>query len=144
MVNVMLKPCHIQVNKDYVFILLENCFFTVEIDHERYEFVPKKETRVIVNRESGKIENTNAILAFEKENKLVYIAMSELILMPEFLIEIYYIAKPYYKDVSNDTIANETEMVIMEMEQVNVKRLIDYALDEKDEGRFYELVQLLK
>ncbi|MDY0405069.1 IDEAL domain-containing protein [Virgibacillus sp. 179-BFC.A HS] len=34
--------------------------------------------------------------------------------------------------------------MIHELEIMNIKRLIDRALDEKDEKRFHRLVQLLK
>jgi len=144
MVNVMLKPCQVQVNRDNIFILLKDSYFTMEIDKNIYEFVDQKERKVIVNRETGKIENTDSMMAFKKEDNIVYIALSELTLMPEFLIEIYYIAKPYYKNKQKRTLANETDLIISELEQQNVKRLIDRALDEKNKKEFHELIKLLK
>lgn len=144
MVNVILKPCQVQVNRDYVFIFLKSRCFTVEINNKIYEFIPKKETRVIVNRKTGKIVNSDALLAFERDNCLVYKAISELTFMPEFLIEIYYIAKPYYKENQTKGLAYETDIIIKELERMNVKRLIDQALDDKDEKRFYKLLKYLK
>lgn len=144
MVNVMLKPCQVQVNRDNIFILLKDSYFTMEIDKNIYEFVDQKERKVIVNRETGKIENTDSMMAFKKEDNIVYIALSELTLMPEFLIEIYYIAKPYYKNKQKRTLANETDFIISELEQQNIKRLIDRALDEKNKKEFHELIKFLK
>lgn len=144
MVNVMLKPCQVQVNRDNIFILLKDSYFTMEIDKNIYEFVDQKERKVIVNRETGKIENTDSMMAFKKEDNIVYIALSELTLMPEFLIEIYYIAKPYYKNKQKRTLANETDLIISELEQQNIKRLIDRALDEKNKKEFHELIKFLK
>jgi len=140
----MLNPCQVQVNQDNIFILLKDSCFTMEIDQHIYEFVAQKESKVIVNRETGKIENTDSTMAFKKDDDLVYIAMSELTLMPEFLIEIYYVAKPYYKDKQKSSLATETDRIISQLEQQNIKRLIDRALDEKNEKEFYELIKYLK
>jgi len=144
MVNVMLKPCQVQVKEGNVYILLKDRCFTVEINNKVYEFVPTREKEVVVSRRTGKIENKEAVLAFKKEDNIVYITMSELILMPEFLIEIHYIAKPYYEEEKTDPLIKETDAIINELEQMNVKRLIDKALDEGDKESFNQLIKFLK
>jgi len=142
MINVMLNPCQVHVREDYIYIVLKNCSFTLEFNHKVYEFVPTRDNVVIVNRKTGKIENSEAVLAFRKDGSIFYFTMAELTLMPEFLIEIHFIAEPYYeKDLQADT--EEEDTVITELEQQNVKRLIDQALDEKDEQKFFHLLKYL-
>src|SRR5699024_11636653 len=62
-----------------------------------------------------------------------YMSMSELISLPDFLYHIHAITEPYFVDHPEIKKAHEHHSVIDELEQINIKRLIARALDERDE-----------
>jgi len=141
----ILTPYHIKVNEEYIYLKLEHQFFSIYINNEEYQFVPKESKEIIVNRQTKKIVNTDATFAFQREEEVVYIPMSKLIYHPHFLNQVFQISKPYYHKEENTTDVDkaEVDLIILELEQQNKKRLIDKALDNRDEALFYKLIQML-
>ncbi|MGM8212535.1 IDEAL domain-containing protein, partial [Virgibacillus sp. W0430] len=90
------------------------------------------------------VANIEAKFAFQKGKDIIYITMKKLISLPDFLIQLHTIVKPYYADEEGkNNSKREDACIITELERHNVKRLIDTALDERDEKSFYKLVKLL-
>nr|WP_155669053.1 IDEAL domain-containing protein [Ornithinibacillus caprae] len=141
----MLKPYYIKSNENYVRIILAYQYFAVVINKKVYQFIPVEAKEIRINRRTRKVENIGARFAFQKGKDIVYMTMSELLSLPDFLFQLHTIAKPYYENVEeekNQSI-NESAIIIDELEHLNVKRLIDRALDERNEEAFYNLVKLL-
>lgn len=143
----ILRPYHIKVNEEYIHLQLEHQFFSIYINGEEYQFAPMESKEIRVNRKTKKIDNTDATFAFQNQDEVVYMSMSKLIYHPQFLNQVYHIAKPfYYKDhTETETNVDDSEitLIIAELEQMNKKRLIDQALDNRDEELFYKLTQTL-
>ncbi|HEX6594284.1 MAG TPA: IDEAL domain-containing protein [Bacillota bacterium] len=140
-----LKPYYVKADADYVHVALAYQYFTVMIQQKVYQFVPIEASAVILNRKSKKIENTDDKFAFQKGKDIVYMSMSELISLPDFLLHVYAIAEPYFiKQVKKEIKKHhKPHTIIDELERLNVKRLIDKALDERDAETFYKLVTFL-
>ncbi|UJL48284.1 IDEAL domain-containing protein [Virgibacillus sp. NKC19-16] len=136
------KPYHIKADSAKLYVIVSPPYFTVYINKEEYQFVPMKAREIIVNRRTKMIENLEAEFAFQKGENIIYIAMSELILMPDFVILLDSIAAPFYIGTT-EQINVENEIIIDELERLNKIRLIDKALDERDEDAFYTLLKLL-
>lgn len=141
----MLKPYYIKSTDDYVRIILAYQYFAVVINKKVYQFIPVEAKEIRVNRRTRKVENVGARFAFQKGKDIVYMTMSELLSLPDFLFQLHTIAKPYYDPLEEDSKVNENENAIIldELEQMNIKRLIDKALDDRDEEAFHSLVKLL-
>ncbi|HLR52110.1 MAG TPA: IDEAL domain-containing protein [Candidatus Avamphibacillus sp.] len=141
----ILTPYHIKVSEEYIHLKLEHQFFSIYINDEEYQFVPNESKEIIVNRKTGEIFNTDATFAFQKVEEVVYIPMSKLIYHPHFLNQVFQIAKPYYQkeEKTRDVDKAEIDLIILELEQQNKRRLIDKALDNRDEELFYKLIQML-
>src|SRR5699024_4111052 len=142
----MLKPYYVKVDREYLRLILGYQYFTVFMNDAEYEFIPTESKEIKINRRTRKIENIEDKFAFQKGTDVIYITMNELIYLPDFMIHLYDIAKPYYtRDIDakqqeeNDT----NEAIIDELERLNVKRMIDKALDERDEESFYTLLKML-
>src|SRR5699024_2348603 len=136
------KPYYIKSDTDYVRLILCYRYITIFINGEEYQFIPIKTKEIKINRKTRKNENIEDQFAFQKGNDVIYITMNELIYLPDFLIHVYDIAKPYYTDIQEQN--DETnEIIIAELERLNIKRLIDKALDERDEQSFFTLINLL-
>lgn len=127
-------------------MILAYQYFSVLINDEVYQFIPMEAKEIRINRKTKKIENIGARFAFQKGKDIIYIAMTELISLPDFLLQLYAIVESYYSQGDADAkedIDYNVSLLIDELEQMNVKRLIDQALDDRDKDAFNQLVKLL-
>ncbi|WP_106496617.1 IDEAL domain-containing protein [Lentibacillus sp. Marseille-P4043] len=141
----MLKPYYIKADDDYVRVILAYQYFAIVIHDQLYHFVPVEAKEIRINRRTQKVDNIEDKFAFQKGKDIIHIAMTELISLPDFLIQIRKIAQPYYhKELkSKNTHKNEIAIIIDELEQNNIMRLIDKALDERNQQAFYSLTKWL-
>ncbi|MFA1821313.1 IDEAL domain-containing protein [Virgibacillus oceani] len=138
-----IKPYHIEVNVDYLNIVLAKSDFTILINSKEYQFIPLKAKKIKINRKSRLIENPKDIFAFHRDHDIIYITLTRFIQMTDFLVELHRIAKPYYYPENHSAEIYDIDMVIDELERLNIKRLIDKALDKGDKEIFYKLLKLL-
>lgn len=142
----MLKPYYIKADDNYVRVVLAYQYFSVVIDEKVYQFVPLEAKEIRMNRRTQRIENTEAKFAFQKGKEIIYINMTKLISLPDFLVQIHALTKTYFIQgrIEHKTKPkNESVNTISELEQLNLERLIDKALDERDADAFHSLVKLL-
>lgn len=140
----MLKPYYIKADPDYVRLILGYQYFTIFMNKEEYQFIPVEAKEIKVNRRTRKVENIGAKFAFQKGKEIIYISMNELKYHPDFMIHLNEIAEPYYiKDLNENKELDEVTIVIEELEQLNIKRMIDKTLDERNQDDFEKLVRLL-
>lgn len=138
-----IQPYDLEMDSDYVYLELAKCDFRILFNRKEYLFFPLHAEKIIINRDSRQIENPNAIFAFQRNHDFIYITLLRLIQMTDFLVEVHRIAKPYYNSKKKYDKVYDNEMIIDELEQLNKKRLIDKALDQRDRKSFFELLKLL-
>jgi len=142
----MLKPYYIKTDNEHVRIVLAYQYFSIIIQEKVYQFIPIEANEIRINRRTQKVENIDAKFAFQHGKDVVYLTMAKLITLPDFLQQLHSIAGTYYIQDENELNGNSSiqhAVLIDELERMNILRLIDKALDEKDEKSFYELVKLL-
>lgn len=142
----MLKPYYIKADDNYVRVVLAYQYFSVLIDEKVYQFVPLEEKEIRINRRTQRIENIEAKFAFQKGKDVIYIPMTKLISLPDFLVQIHSLTKSYLMQARLENKSDkkyESAIIISELEHLNLQRLIDKALDERDEEAFNSLVKLL-
>ncbi|MGM8212536.1 IDEAL domain-containing protein [Virgibacillus sp. W0430] len=141
-----LEPYYIKTYDEHIHIVLEKEHFTLRIDNEEYKFHSVIADEIIINRKTQQIENLEDTVAFKKDEKVKYFKIGKLIYIPKFLNELSYIAEPYYiyeHQECNEQIESESDQLLKKLEKDNVKRLIDKALDDRNEKEFYALLKLL-
>lgn len=139
-----LKPNYIKSDPDYVNLIFGNRNFTIFINNQEYQFIPIGAKEIKIDRKTRKIANIEDKFAFQKGQEIIYITMNELVFLPDFMIQLYDLAKPYYMTEQDENdLGDHTDMIISELERLNIKRLIDKALDERDQQAFEKLVNLL-
>ena len=139
----LLKPYCIKTDAENIYVLLDEEHFTISIQNEIYQFIPIKSKEFVINRYTKKIENLDATFAFKKDENIFHLSMSELINIPDFLIKLYFLTKEHINYNREDNMNDNIEVIIDELEHLNVKRLIDKALDERNEEAFYDLIAML-
>lgn len=144
----LLKPYYIKMSSEYIRIILAYQYFTLIINGKVYHFVPIKGKEIRINRKTKQVVNTETKFAFQKEKDIIYITVKKLTTLSDFMMQLDRIIKPYYEQPlleDRETVKRkkETDKIIKELEFENLKRLIDKALDEKDQKAFEQLVKLL-
>lgn len=139
----MLKPYYIKGDTKHVRVVLAYQYFSLLIKEQVYHFIPMEAKEITINRQTKKIVNIDDRFAFQKDKEIIYIAMGELITLPDFLIQLYFIIESYDAQNELEKKSAVENTVVKSLEQLNVKRLIDKALDERDEVTFYQLVKHL-
>lgn len=144
----LLKPYYIKLNSKYIRIILAYQYFSLLIDKKVYHFVPIEGQEILVNRKTKQIVNTDTKLAFQKGKDITYFTIGKLTSLSDFMDQIEEIIRPYDEKTPLDPkereqINKQTELIITDLERENIKRLIDQALDDKDEATFKLLVKLL-
>ncbi|GAB3804948.1 IDEAL domain-containing protein [Virgibacillus kimchii] len=138
-----IKPYHLETDSDYVYLVLAKSDFTILINYKEYNFIPMKARKIKVNRVTGQIVNPHDIYAFQRGQNIIYITLTRFIQMTDFLVELHRFVKPYCYPQDKFDMIYDNDMVIDELERLNVKRLIDRALDQGDRDSFYKLLKKL-
>lgn len=144
----MLKPYYIKLNAEYIRIILAYQYFSLLIDNKLYHFVPIEGREILINRKTKKVVNTETKFAFQKGKDIIYISMKKLTSLVDFMDQLSEIIRPYYENslvpYSDEIeVSDATNELIKQLENENVKRLIDQSLDERDYDTFKQLVKLL-
>src|SRR5699024_10255345 len=144
----LLKPYYIKMNSEYIRVILAYQYFSLNVNQKVYHFVPIEGQEILINRKTKQVVNTETKFAFQKGKDIIYITMKKLTTLSDFMMQLNEIIKPYYEQPlleDSETVKKkeEKDKVIQELEQENLKRLIDKALDERDKDLFEKLVKLL-
>ncbi|WP_368654397.1 IDEAL domain-containing protein [Ornithinibacillus sp. 4-3] len=142
----LLKPYYIKSDAQYVRIKLAYQYFSLLINDQLYHFVPIESNEIKIDRRTKQIVNTNANFAFQKGKDIISIRMSELVSLPDFLIQLFFIVEAFNQStnyMNESELKEESKILIRELEQMNLKNLIDKSLDNRDEELFYELTSKL-
>lgn len=145
----LLKPYYIKMNAEYIRVILAYQYFSIVINKKVYHFIPLEGQEILVNRRTKKVVNTETKFAFQNENDIVYLTMKKLVSLEDFISQLDAIIKPYEKHLQSDDrlvkedIDRQTALFVQKLEKQNILRMIDQALDEKDEEAFRQLVSLI-
>ncbi|HLQ72736.1 MAG TPA: IDEAL domain-containing protein [Bacillota bacterium] len=144
----MLKPYYIKADSNHVQVILAYQYFSILIEGHVYHFVPREAKEIKINRQTKEIVNKDAKFSFQKGKDIIRIAMTDLISLPDFLTQLNGIVESYYaskvEKIERTAEDDEAlERLFNQLEKKNVKRLIDQALDKRDEKEFLSLSKLL-
>src|SRR5690625_203043 len=107
-----LKPYYIKVDARAIRVILAYKHFSVLINRELYQFVPLEAKEIRINRKTRKIENIGARFAFQKDKDIIYIAMTKLISLPDFLLQLYAIVESYFAREKREVRQSEVEEIV--------------------------------
>ncbi|CDQ38978.1 MULTISPECIES: IDEAL domain-containing protein [Virgibacillus] len=139
------RPNSIKFDQDYLYVNIRNIDFSFNYNGKTFTYVPSAGKEIIINQKTLALENARTLFAFGHRTETIYLNLSYLLHMPSFVKELNIIlANRDYAIKTAAYASNYTnDLIIDQLEQWNVKRLIDKALDNKDEHAFNELLKLL-
>ena len=141
-----MKPFYTKVSEKKLRLVFAYQYFSIVKDQELYHFVPVEGKEMIINLDSKQIENLSEIFVFQRGNHFIRLPLYQLLLISnvhEHLTPI--LEKASIHDDANHLTPKtdgdlEIEKMINQFEEENLNRLIDQALEARDEERFYALV----
>lgn len=144
----LLKPYYIKMNAEYIRVILAYQYFSLIINKKVYHFIPIEGQEILVNRNTKKVVNTETKFAFQNGNDIVYLTMKKLVSLKDFMAQLDEIIQPYEKHLQKnqlikDEVDEQTALFMKELERRNILKMIDKALDERDESAFSQLVSLI-
>ncbi|KGR75999.1 IDEAL domain-containing protein [Ureibacillus sinduriensis] len=140
-----MKPFYTKVNGKTLRLVFAYQYFSIVKDDELYHFVPVEGKEMIIDIETKQIENLSEIFVFQRGSRFIRLPLYQLLLISnvhEHLTPILDQAttpEEKSKTVSKEKSESEMQKMIRELEEKNLEHLIDQALEQRDEKRFYEL-----
>ncbi|MCP1143644.1 IDEAL domain-containing protein [Lysinibacillus endophyticus] len=141
-----MKPFYTKVTGKNLRLVFAYQYFSIVKDDELYHFVPVEGKEMIVNLETKQIENLSEIFVFQRGNRFIRMPLYQLLLISnvhEHLSPILDKASTHEETVNllpKDEEVSEVQKLIRRFEEDNINRLIDEALEQRDEKRFYQLL----
>lgn len=141
-----MKPFYTKVSGKTLRLVFAYQYFSIVKDDELYHFVPVEGKEMIIDLETKQIENLSEIFVFQRGNRFIRLPLYQLLLISN----VHEHLSPILEKASNneDTLnilpsdkeESEVQKMIRLLEEQNLNRLIDQALEARDEKRFYELL----
>lgn len=138
-----MKPFHTKVKGNKLRLVFAYQYFTVMKEGELFHFIPIEGKEMIVNMDTGQIENMSEVFVFQKGNRFIRMPLYQLMLISnihEHLEPILKSCSPRSTDHSEVTYT-ELCAIVQALEEKNYEYLIDQALLNKDEELFYKLIR---
>lgn len=147
MINVQyMKPFYTKVTDNTLRLVFAYQYFSITKDDELYHFIPVDGKEMIINLNTMQIENLSEIFVFQRGNRFVRYPLYQLLVQSDVhdhLMSIIDEAITQKETVNLVTCKEESEIedIISLLEVTNLERLIDEALEERNEALFYDLVE---
>lgn len=138
-----MKPFHTKVKDNKLRLVFAYQYFTVMKEGELFHFIPIEGKEMIINMDTGQIENMSEVFVFQKGNRFIRMPLYQLMLISnihEHLEPILKSCSPRSTDHSEVTYT-ELCAIVQALEEKNYEYLIDQALLNKDEELFYKLIR---
>ncbi|WP_411953924.1 IDEAL domain-containing protein [Alkalibacillus sp. S2W] len=139
----MLKPYYVKRDETYLRIILAFQYFSIEHHGKTYHFIPLEAREIIIDRRSEQIVNTDDQFVFQHGKEYLTLPLYQLMAFEQFETYVNELIKRLNSDACE---VSEEELldVITTLEHENFMRLIDQALENRDEAMFNALMAYYK
>lgn len=140
----MMKPFYIKKENHLVKFVFAYQYLSIMKDDELFHFIPVEGKEIIVNTNTFQVENLSEVFVFQKGNRFIRLPLYQLLLVSDIHMHLQSILQGENTGIADIPDKGKTEAmeVIEELEHGNIERMIDYALESRDEGMFQELIAL--
>jgi hypothetical protein len=141
-----MKPFYTKVNGNTLRLVFAYQYFSIVKDDELYHFVPVEGKEMIVDLSTKQIENLSEIFVFQRGNRFIRLPLYQLLLISNIhdhlspILDQATTKEESENPQPKEEDESETQQMIRQLEERNLERLIDHALETRDEKRFYELL----
>lgn len=139
-----IEPFYTKRDGDRLKLIFAYQYFSILKDDELFHFIPVEGKEIIINLQTLQIENLSDVFVFQKSSRFIRLPLYQLLLVSNIHDHLQKILEDL--ELSTETkraqnnINEETAQLVNEMEDMNRLRMIDYALDHKDQEMFEQLM----
>lgn len=140
-----MKPFYTKLSGDQLRLVFAYQYFSITKDDETFHFIPIEGKEMVVNLNTMQVENLSEVFVFQRGNRFIRLPLYQLLLVSnvhEHLMPILENVTQNEQLVEADPfeISSETAEAIRLLEEQNLARLIDEALENRDEALFHDLM----
>jgi hypothetical protein len=117
-------------------------YFSIKKDDELFHFIPVEGKEIIVNMTTYQVENLSEVFVFQKGNRFIRLPLYQLLLVSDIHTHLQTILQhnePEDRETGTDVKQEANEFISL-LEGENLSRMIDYALQTRDENLFKRLL----
>lgn len=138
----LMKPFYTKREENLVRFVFAYQYFSLLKDDELFHFVPVEGKEIIVNMNTFQVENLSEVFVFQKGNRFIRLPLYQLLLISDIHLHLQAILqgeKAVSSEVAEQTRQEAAEAIEL-LEKENYERMIDYALEARDEAMFFALL----
>lgn len=140
-----MKPFYTKLNGSKLRLVFAYQYFSITKDEEMFHFIPIEGKEMIVDLNTLQVENLSEVFVFQRGNRFVRLPLYQLLLVSN----VHDHLMPIIENVSThvkprqaemfDRFDEEVEGIVRILEEENLSRLIDNALEARNEALFHDL-----
>lgn len=140
-----MKPFYTKVSGTKLRLVFAYQYFSITKDDEVFHFIPIEGKEMIVNLNTMQVENLSEVFVFQRGNRFIRLPLYQLLLVSnvhDHLMPILEVASDQQpnEQPTEPEINPEVASIIRTLEEGNLERLIDHALEYRNEALFYDLL----
>ncbi|KXH84005.1 IDEAL domain-containing protein [Sporosarcina sp. HYO08] len=118
-------------------------YFSIVKGGEVFQFVPSEGKEIIINTKSLQVENLGEVFVFQRGTRFIRLPLYQLLLISDLHSHLTTILEgtENVKMEIHESVKMEAESLISQLEAENKLRMIDYALETRNQQLFYELTE---
>ncbi|RNF39996.1 transcriptional regulator [Planococcus salinus] len=139
----LLKPFYTKREGHLIKFVFAYQYFSILKDNELFHFIPVEGKEIVINTNTFQVENLSEVFVFQKGNRFIRLPLYQLLLVSDIHMHLQAILqeeKTELLEVHEQSRADAID-AIQFLEKENIDRMIDYALSERNEAMFHELLE---
>lgn len=138
-----IEPFYTKRDGDRLKLVFAYQYFSILKDDELFHFIPVEGKEIIINLQTLQIENLSDVFVFQKSSRFIRLPLYQLLLVSNIHDHLQMILNDLeLQDETKEAFVAATEEVqnlLLELEESNRLRMIDYALENRDAELFKDL-----
>ncbi|EPD51910.1 transcriptional regulator [Paenisporosarcina sp. FSL H8-0542] len=137
----LMKPFYSKLEGQKMKLVFAYQYFSIKKDDELFHFIPVEGKEIIVNMNTYQVENLSEVFVFQKGNRFIRLPLYQLLLVSDIHMHLQTIlqhGEPEDREPASDVKKEANEFISL-LEQANRSRMIDYALQMRDQSLFDRL-----
>lgn len=120
-------------------------YFSIMKEDESFHFIPIEGREIVFNLETKQVENLSEVFVFQRGNRFMRLPLYQLLLVSDVNERLSEIIEntdlPANLPMDEVELDEETTKLVNTLEIMNIDKLIDEALDERNEEKFFKLLE---
>lgn len=139
----LMKPFYTKQDGQKMKLVFAYQYFSILKDEELFHFIPVEGKEIIVNMTTYQVENLSEVFVFQKGNRFIRLPLYQLLLVSDIHMHLQTILQhgqtPDDAEPTSEVKEEANEFISL-LEEAYRSRMIDYALQMRDEGLFNRLL----